>query len=110
VREIRASHYQALRPGGRPRLALPGALGALGQMHVERIVLDENAPAVGQTIAETQLRSKTGTLILAVRRGESDVATPDAAFRLEAGDALVVVGQPAQIKLASQVLTGKGSA
>ena len=106
VREIRASHYQALRPGGRPRLALPGALGALGQMHVERIVLDESAPAVGQTIAETQLRSKTGTLILAVRRGESDVATPDAAFRLEAGDALVVVGQPQQISRAQRLLTG----
>jgi CPA2 family monovalent cation:H+ antiporter-2 len=110
VGEIRASHYQALRPGARPRLTITGTFGALGQMLVERIVLGENAPVVGQTIAETQLRSKTGTLILAVRRGESDVATPDATFRLEAGDALVVVGQPQQIRLASQLLTGKGSA
>src|SRR5881394_438393 len=68
VREIRASHYQALRPGARPRLMLPGTFDALRQMQVERIVLSENSPAVGQTIAETQLRSKTGTLILAVRR------------------------------------------
>ncbi len=79
-------------------------------MQVERIVLSENSPAVGQTIAETQLRSKTGTLILAVRRGESDVATPEATFRLAAGDALVVVGQPQQIRLAVQLLTGKGAA
>src|ERR1043166_3833306 len=51
VSEIRASHYQALRPGARPRLRLPGSFGALRQMHVERIVLGADAPAVGQTIA-----------------------------------------------------------
>jgi len=106
VSAIRASHYQALRPGTRPRLTLSGALGAMPQMHVERIVLGEQAPAVGRTIADTGLRSKTGALILAVRRGESDVATPSADFRLDAGDVLVVVGQPSQIKSAYRVLTG----
>ncbi|MGH8622912.1 MAG: NAD-binding protein, partial [Burkholderiales bacterium] len=106
--EIRASHYQALRPapGEQPRLTLTGAFRAIPQMQVERIVLEGNAPAVGQTIAETQLRSKTGALILAVRRGDSDLATPDADFRLEAGDGLVVVGQPQQIKGAYTLLTG----
>ena len=106
VSEIRASHYQALRPGSRPRLTLSGTFSAIPQMHVERIVLGPNAPAVGQTIAETQLRSRAGALILAVRRGESDVATPDADFRLEDGDVLVIVGQPQQIKAAYGHLTG----
>src|SRR6266849_3714076 len=108
VGEIRASHYQALRPGGgaRPRLTLTGTLGAMPQMHVERVVVGETAPVVGQTIADTALRSKTGALILAVRRGESDLATPGPDFRLTAGDVLVVVGQPQQIKSAYQLLTG----
>ncbi|MFN2572554.1 MAG: cation:proton antiporter [Gemmatimonadales bacterium] len=106
VSEIRASHYQALRPGARPRLTLSGALGAMPQMHVERIILGANAPAVGQTLADTGLRSRTGALVLAVRRGESDLATPEASFTLEAGDVLVVVGQPQQLKNAYQLLTG----
>ena len=111
VGEIRASHYQALRPEGaggdaRPRLTLSGTLGAMPQMHIERIVLVEKAPAVGQTLAETGLRSKTGALVLAVRRGESDLATPGADFELAAGDVLVVVGQPDQIKGANRLLTG----
>ena len=106
ISEIRASHYQALRPGGRPRLTLTGDLRAIPQMHVERIVLGQGAPAAGQTIAATALRSRTGALILAVRRGDSDVATPGADFRLEAGDALVVVGQPQQVENAQRVLTG----
>ncbi len=106
VSEIRASHYQALRPGARPRLTLTGTLSRMPQMHVERIVLAANAPAVGLTVAETALRSKTGALILALRRGESDLATPDADFRLEAGDVLVVVGQAPQIKSAYRLLAG----
>jgi K+:H+ antiporter len=106
VSEIRASHYEALRPGARPRLTLTGALGAMPQMRVVRMVLEPNAPAVGQTLAETGLRSRTGALVLAVRRGESDLATPEASFRLEAGDVLVVVGQREQLQGAYWLLTG----
>jgi len=107
VTEIRASHYQALRPGGaRPRLTLSSALGAMPQMHVERIVLGPGAPVLGQSLAETGLRSRTGALVLAIRRGESDLATPDATFRLAEKDVLVVVGQPQQIKGAYLLLTG----
>ena len=107
IGEIRASHYQALRPGNRPRLTLTGTLGAMPQMHIERIILSPDAPAAGLTLADTALRSKTGALILAVRRGESDLATPEPTFRLAAGDVLVVVGQPKQIQGAYRLLTGQ---
>ena len=106
VSEIRASHYQALRPGSRPRLTLTGTFRTIPEIDVERIVLGSTAPVVGRTIADTALRSKTGALILSVRRGENDVATPDADFRLAAGDVLVVVGQPPQLKSAYRLLTG----
>jgi len=106
VAEIRASHYEALRPGAKPRITLSGMLGAMPQMHVERIPLAASAPAVGQTLAETGLRSRTGALVLSVRRGESDIATPPATYRLAAGDVLVVVGQKQQLKGAYKLLTG----
>ncbi|MGH7607315.1 MAG: NAD-binding protein, partial [Gemmatimonadales bacterium] len=107
VTEIRASHYQALRPGGAlPRMTLPGALGAMPQMHVERIALGPDAPVLGQSLAETGLRSRTGALVLSVRRGNSDLATPDATFRLAHKDVLVVVGQPQQLRGAYRLLTG----
>jgi CPA2 family monovalent cation:H+ antiporter-2 len=110
IGEIRASQYEALRPGSKPRLTLSGTLGAMPQMHVERIGLGPGSPVVGQSLAETGLRSRTGALVLAVRRGESDIATPDAAFRLAAGDVLVVVGQPQQLRGAYRLLTGVESA
>jgi CPA2 family monovalent cation:H+ antiporter-2 len=106
VAEIRASQYEALRPGAKARLTLSGTLGAMPQMHVEQITLGKGAPAAGRTLAETDLRSRTGALVLSVRRGESDIATPDATFRLAAGDVLVVVGQPQQLRNAHGLLTG----
>ncbi len=106
VAEIRASHYEALRPGAKPRITLSGMLGAMPQMHVERIPLAPSAPAVGKTLAETGLRSRTGALVLSVRRGESDIATPEPTFRLAARDVLVVVGQRQQLKGAYKLLTG----
>src|SRR5882762_6062273 len=110
VSEIRASHYQALRPGAKPRITLSGTLGAMPQMHVERIPLAPSAPAAGKTLAETGLRSRTGALVLSARRRESDIATPDATFRLAAGDVLVVVGQRQQLKAAYKLLTGSDPA
>jgi CPA2 family monovalent cation:H+ antiporter-2 len=110
VAEIRASHYEALRPGAKPRITLSGTLGAMPQMHVERIPLAPGAPAVGKTLAETELRSRTGALVLSVRRGASDVATPEATFRFAAGDVLVVVGQGQELKGAYKLLTGTESA
>ena len=76
------------------------------QMHVEQITLVPQAPAVGRSLAETGLRSRTGALVLSVRRGERDISTPDAMFRLAAGDVLVVVGQRQQLRGAHKLLTG----
>jgi CPA2 family monovalent cation:H+ antiporter-2 len=110
VAQIRASHYEALRapPGTTPRPSTGAAVVAgIPQMAAERIALPAGAPLVGATLAETELRSRTGALVLSVTRGESDIATPDPRFRLAAGDVLVVVGQPHQVRAARLHLTGQ---
>jgi len=106
VDQIRASHYEALRSPTTARPSLAGVVTGLPQMAAERIALPVGAPAAGRTLAQTQLRSKTGALVLSVTRGESDIATPDPRFRLAVGDILVVVGQPGQLKAAREVLAG----
>lgn len=106
VDQIRASHYQALRTSTPARTTVPGLVGTLPQMMAERIRLPEGAPAVGKSLAETGLRTKTGALVLNVQRGDGDIATPDPHFRLDAGDVLVVVGQPNQLRAAARLLTG----
>jgi CPA2 family monovalent cation:H+ antiporter-2 len=105
AQQIRASHYEALRAPAHARPSLTGIVTGLPQMAAERIPLTPGAPAIGLTLAETQLRSRTGALVLSLTRGESDIATPDPTFRLAEGDVLVVVGQPLQLKAAREVLS-----
>ncbi|HXF94610.1 MAG TPA: cation:proton antiporter, partial [Gemmatimonadales bacterium] len=98
VDEIRRSHYEALRPGSAVRLSIAGALGAMPQMAVDRIALPQKGGGAGKSLAQLKLRSRTGALVLSIRRDDRDIPTPDPTFRLAAGDILVVVGQPRQIE------------
>ena len=87
-----------------------GAVAGIPQMAVERLRLAPDSPLVGKTLAATGLRTQTGALVLAVGRGTDEIATPGPHFRLAAGDVLVVVGQPPQLRAASRVVAGETAA
>lgn len=79
------------------------SLGTMIQQSVEGITIDwlpveASWQSAGQTVAETQLRARTGVSIVAVVRGEDTVAAPGPDFSLQEGDTLVVVGTPDGIK------------
>lgn len=59
---------------------------------LEWYTLDDDDPVVGKTLAEADIRERTGATIIAIERGEECVASPEADFRLEAGDIAVAVG------------------
>ncbi|WP_312906985.1 cation:proton antiporter regulatory subunit [Natronosalvus caseinilyticus] len=59
---------------------------------IEWYNLDPASELVGQTIAEAQIRERTGVSIVAIQRGEEVLAAPDPETTLAADDTLVVVG------------------
>jgi len=61
---------------------------------IEWVRLGDGSPSVGSTIADGQLRTKTGTSIVAVVRGDTTVPAPEPDFRFEVGDVVVAVGTP----------------
>ena len=101
---IRASHYEALRGGGGPDL---GAVAGVPQMAAARIRLPAGSRFAGRSVAESGLRTRTGALIVSVRRGARDIAAPAPEFQLAAGDELVVVGEPHQLKAATDLLAAR---
>src|SRR5438132_282105 len=107
VNEIRASHYQALRAQGPFQLEQLPALSGLPQMTAERVRLPPGAKAVGRSLAATRLRTRTGALVLSIRRGDEDIPTPDPRLPLAAGDELAIVGQPHQLRAARELLIGQ---
>jgi CPA2 family monovalent cation:H+ antiporter-2 len=58
----------------------------------ERVTVERGAGACGRTLAELDLRARTGATILAIQRGQRSEALPTGKDRLEAGDVLVLAG------------------
>jgi TrkA domain protein len=58
----------------------------------------------GGTIADTQARTRTGSSIVAILRGDSAIPAPTPDVRLQAGDTLVVVGTAQGVKALARLL------
>ncbi|MGI8747496.1 MAG: cation:proton antiporter regulatory subunit [Deinococcus sp.] len=65
-----------------------------------------SSPYTGSVLGATQLRSRTGTSIVAVMRGAQAFPAPDPQFLLQAGDTAVVVGTPEGVRAATRLLAG----
>jgi len=75
------------------------------QLGVERLTLEPGAHAVGRALAQLQLRTRTGALVLCLTRAGEDLPTPDPRLPFAAGDLLLIAGQPAQLTAARRLLT-----
>ena len=69
------------------------------------IVLASDARAVGKTLAELDLRAKTGASVLAITREGGGTANPLATEPLCAGDVLAMAGSAEAIAAARELLT-----
>lgn len=79
----------ALTPGQRDSRLVDGTdLGLVA----ERIPLAATSRWNGRLLGETQMRTRTGSSIVAVLRGANAIPSPGPDFRLAGGDTLIVIG------------------
>jgi CPA2 family monovalent cation:H+ antiporter-2 len=110
VSGIRSEGYQMLRSPSLPLISMNEIAEALGTASTETLLLEKDSPAVGRTIGELDLRGKTSvTIIAVVRDGQTDI-NPGSEFRFEAGDIVVLLGNPEQIELAVEQMDTTGDA
>ena len=72
---------------------------------IDWIELPETSPFVDRTIADAEVRTRTGVSIVAVIRDDDAHPAPGPEFRFSAGDTAVVVGTPRGIAAAASLLT-----
>ena len=77
---------------------LPG-LGALAAVR-----LDPGSVVIGRTLAQLNLRGRTGATVLAITRADGGVLVPTAGERLRVGDVLAVAGTHEAIEAAKAAL------
>jgi TrkA domain protein len=91
----------ALTPGQRDSGLVDGThLGLVA----ERIALPATSRWNGRLLGETQMRTRTGSSIVAVLRGANAIPSPGPGFRLAAGDTLIVIGTREGADSASVIL------
>lgn len=73
-------------------------------LSIEWLELPEDTPVAGRTIGELEIRSTTGVTVVAVLRAGRTLPVPGPDFPLEAGDTVVVVGRPADIRRIDDLL------
>ncbi|MHB8792215.1 MAG: potassium channel family protein [Thermoleophilia bacterium] len=81
------------------------------ELRVEQLQLAGSSPVVGKSIRDLEIRQRTGTSVLAIRKhGEPFDTNPDPDTRLEENDILITVGTPSEIQLLEKLLeTNKAS-
>ena len=106
---LRGEDYRMLRGGVMPEGISRAVAEALAGGTTDVFRVTEDSAAAGRDLRELDLRQKTGATVLAVVRDEKPHVTPRADFRLEVGDALVLVGAHAQIEDAFALLENRAS-
>ena len=72
--------------------------------------IDGTSPCVGRSLAELNLRGRTGATVLAISRDGQPIIVPPATERLRAGDAVALAGTHDAIDAAQRALLGERSA
>ena len=67
--------------------------------------LEQGSPFAGRALGDSQMRTRTGTSVVAVIREEQAIPAPGPDYVLEAGDTVVVVGTANGVRRAARLLS-----
>ena len=93
VEKIRRDGYTALRSVDLPKRHLFEKCEWLPEIEVDGFKIPDESSLAGKSIAELQVRRKTGATIIAVRRGADISANPGPEFTFRAGDIILFTGE-----------------
>ncbi|HSB72869.1 MAG TPA: potassium channel protein [Candidatus Methylomirabilis sp.] len=77
-----------------------------GTLRVEEAAVPADSPVVGKTLADLDLLNRVGLVVIATRRRPSGeyLYNPKSSTQLQAGDVLIVCGEPAQVEALRDLL------
>ncbi|MBW1990229.1 MAG: cation:proton antiporter [Deltaproteobacteria bacterium] len=98
VEQVRENAYGMFR--SLSTVSTAGDTLDLPQTQVVTLRVCEGSPLVGKTLASIRLRTRYGVTVLAVRRKGETLPNPDPGLVFTAGDAMVLLGAPDQVRKA----------
>jgi CPA2 family monovalent cation:H+ antiporter-2 len=104
IRDVRSETQTSERKLTLPRTALADYRG-LDELKIESIQIPEGSVGHGASLVTLELRSKTGALVVAVRRDQQLLHKPDPTLPFLPDDIVYLVGTSRAIRRAVEVLT-----
>jgi CPA2 family monovalent cation:H+ antiporter-2 len=104
VEAVRSDAYQMLRAPSLSHVPLSEIADALAGATTETLVVGADSASLGKSIGELRLRTRSGATVIAVVRDGRTEINPGPELRIEAEDVLVLLGGPAQIDRALELL------
>ena len=102
---VRQSHYDLQINTEEEHRLLHNLLGAADNIEIRWFRLPPDNPMVGQTLAEADLRARTGASVVAILRDGQLSANPKSSTVFAAGDRLGMIGDDEQIQAAELLLS-----
>jgi CPA2 family monovalent cation:H+ antiporter-2 len=102
VAEVRDGNYQMFRNiSGAANMSVADLHLHLQDVEIAPIFVSSDSPLAGKSLAEIDLRNKTGLTLLAIRRDSQVLTNLSAQTKILHNDELFIIGAPDQVALAS---------
>jgi CPA2 family monovalent cation:H+ antiporter-2 len=108
IDRIRSGGYAALRKVELQGRCLFEECDLLPEIEMDGYRTSEGSHLIGKSIAELQIRKKTGATIIAVRKGPDVITNPSPDFRFSKGDIILFTGDRKSMDEAINYFKGKG--
>lgn len=107
---VRRDEYDITVSSDAEHQALDQMVRAARGIEIAWRLVSEQSPIVGQTLAEANIRARTGASVIALIRNQQLIANPKSSTVFQAGDLLGLIGDREQIAAAEQLLSGTPAA
>lgn len=105
---VRRDHYDTWIDSDAEHRSLQDLLRASRSLEISWIALSADSPWIGRSLAEADLRSRTGASVVALLRRGALVTNPESSVVFAEGDRVGVIGEPGQIVAARNLAERSG--
>jgi CPA2 family monovalent cation:H+ antiporter-2 len=102
---VRSENYDTAIQSPEEHRALDLLLDAGDHVEIAWVTLADGSALSGSTLAEADLRARTGATVVAIRRDQALFPNPSPELRLQPRDQLALIGDGAQVSVAHALLT-----
>ena len=105
---VRRDHYDLVINTEEEHRLLQGLLDAANSIEIKWFRLSTGSPFIGQTLADVNLRSRTGASVVAILRERELMANPKSMTMFQANDRIGLIGDKEELEAVERLLSEAG--